>query len=142
MLLLSRGLLNVPPESFTGKIFILTGMHFSSELFGLNFVIELSIEIQGAIFLFRICASHLLRELSYIYCFLKWFCSLKHQSYSRAYIDFKKPEDVIEFAEFFDGHLFVNEKGNLCAYLLKRFDYSNQSCCHKFCDYLFIHTMV
>ena len=50
MLLLSRGLLNVFPESFTGKIFILTGMHFSSELFGLNFVIELSIEIQGAIF--------------------------------------------------------------------------------------------
>lgn len=37
--------------------------------------------------------------------------SLKHQSYSRAYIDFKKPEDVIEFAEFFNGHLFVNEKG-------------------------------
>ncbi|KAI3675954.1 hypothetical protein L1987_85550 [Smallanthus sonchifolius] len=46
-----------------------------------------------------------------------WFCfrsgknSLKHQSYSRAYIDFKQPEDVIEFAEFFDGHVFVNEKG-------------------------------
>lgn len=38
--------------------------------------------------------------------------SQKHQSYSRAYIDFKKPEDVIEFAEFFDGHLFVNEKGS------------------------------
>lgn len=109
-----------------------------------NIVIELSIELQGAIFffLFRTWASHLLRELSYIYCFLKWFCSLKHQSYSRAYIDFKKPEDVIEFAEFFDGHLFVNEKGNLCPYLLKRFDYSNQSCCQKFCDYLFIHTTV
>ncbi|XP_024974025.1 regulator of nonsense transcripts UPF3 isoform X1 [Cynara cardunculus var. scolymus] len=46
-----------------------------------------------------------------------WFCfrsgkqSLKCQSYSRAYIDFKRPEDVIEFAEFFDGHVFVNEKG-------------------------------
>ncbi|XP_071697214.1 regulator of nonsense transcripts UPF3-like isoform X2 [Rutidosis leptorrhynchoides] len=46
-----------------------------------------------------------------------WFCfrsgknSLKVQSYSRAYIDFKRPEDVIEFAEFFDGHVFVNEKG-------------------------------
>lgn len=46
-----------------------------------------------------------------------WFCfrpgkhSLKSQSYSRAYIDFKLPEDVIEFAEFFDGHVFVNEKG-------------------------------
>ncbi|XP_076896832.1 regulator of nonsense transcripts UPF3-like isoform X2 [Bidens hawaiensis] len=46
-----------------------------------------------------------------------WFCfrsgknSLKCQSYSRAYIDFKQPEDVIEFAEFFDGHVFVNEKG-------------------------------
>lgn len=37
--------------------------------------------------------------------------SLKHQFYSRAYIDFKRPEDVIEFAEFFDGHVFVNEKG-------------------------------
>ncbi|KAI3805163.1 hypothetical protein L1987_27278 [Smallanthus sonchifolius] len=46
-----------------------------------------------------------------------WFCfrsgnhSLKSQSYSRAYIDFKRPDDVIEFAEFFDGHVFVNEKG-------------------------------
>ncbi|CAK9147329.1 unnamed protein product [Ilex paraguariensis] len=37
--------------------------------------------------------------------------SQKHQTYSRAYIDFKRPEDVIEFAEFFDGHVFVNEKG-------------------------------
>ncbi|PSS19024.1 Regulator of nonsense transcripts like [Actinidia chinensis var. chinensis] len=37
--------------------------------------------------------------------------SQKRQSYARAYIDFKKPEDVIEFAEFFDGHVFVNEKG-------------------------------
>ncbi|GFY88601.1 Smg-4/UPF3 family protein [Actinidia rufa] len=32
-------------------------------------------------------------------------------SYARAYIDFKRPEDVIEFAEYFDGHVFVNEKG-------------------------------
>ncbi|KAL3538496.1 hypothetical protein ACH5RR_001862 [Cinchona calisaya] len=37
--------------------------------------------------------------------------SHKHQSYSRAYIDFKRADDVIEFAEFFDGHVFVNEKG-------------------------------
>ncbi|XVF74542.1 hypothetical protein PTKIN_Ptkin13bG0118300 [Pterospermum kingtungense] len=37
--------------------------------------------------------------------------SHKHQKYSRAYINFKRPEDVFEFAEFFDGHLFVNEKG-------------------------------
>ncbi|KAI4332336.1 hypothetical protein L6164_017256 [Bauhinia variegata] len=37
--------------------------------------------------------------------------SHKHQRYSRAYIDFKCPEDVFEFAEFFDGHIFVNEKG-------------------------------
>nr|XP_011461172.1 PREDICTED: regulator of nonsense transcripts UPF3 isoform X2 [Fragaria vesca subsp. vesca] len=46
-----------------------------------------------------------------------WFCfrpgknSHKHQRYSRAYIEFKRPEDVFEFAEFFDGHVFVNEKG-------------------------------
>ncbi|CAN0880617.1 Regulator of nonsense transcripts UPF3 [Linum grandiflorum] len=37
--------------------------------------------------------------------------SQKHQSYSRVYIDFKTPDDVIEFAEFFNGHMFVNEKG-------------------------------
>ncbi|KDP42459.1 hypothetical protein JCGZ_00256 [Jatropha curcas] len=37
--------------------------------------------------------------------------SQRHQSNSRAYIDFRSPEDVIEFAEFFNGHLFVNEKG-------------------------------
>ncbi|XP_050158283.1 regulator of nonsense transcripts UPF3-like isoform X1 [Malus sylvestris] len=36
----------------------------------------------------------------------------KNQSYSRAYIDLKRPEDVFDFAEFFDGHLFVNEKGS------------------------------
>ncbi|CAA0824759.1 Regulator of nonsense transcripts UPF3 [Striga hermonthica] len=37
--------------------------------------------------------------------------SSKHVTYSRAYIDFNKPEDVIEFAEYFNGHVFVNEKG-------------------------------
>ncbi|XP_057469813.1 regulator of nonsense transcripts UPF3-like [Actinidia eriantha] len=37
--------------------------------------------------------------------------SQKRQSYARAYINFKGPGDIIEFAEFFDGHVFVNEKG-------------------------------
>ncbi|KAJ0960805.1 hypothetical protein J5N97_001306 [Dioscorea zingiberensis] len=37
--------------------------------------------------------------------------SHKSQRYSRAYIDFTSPEDVVEFAEYFDGHIFVNEKG-------------------------------
>lgn len=45
------------------------------------------------------------------FCFLPGKSSQKHQTYSRAYIEFKRPEDVIEFAEFFDGHVFVNEKG-------------------------------
>ncbi|XP_076952781.1 regulator of nonsense transcripts UPF3-like isoform X2 [Bidens hawaiensis] len=45
------------------------------------------------------------------FSFLSGKNSLKCQSYSRAYIDFKQPEDVIEFADFFDGHVFVNEKG-------------------------------
>ncbi|XP_074575181.1 regulator of nonsense transcripts UPF3-like [Curcuma longa] len=46
-----------------------------------------------------------------------WFCfrpgknSQKDQRHSRAYINFRKPEDVAEFAEYFDGHIFVNEKG-------------------------------
>lgn len=45
------------------------------------------------------------------FSFLPAKSSQKHQTYSRAYIEFKRPEDVIEFAEFFDGHVFVNEKG-------------------------------
>ncbi|GFY89288.1 Smg-4/UPF3 family protein [Actinidia rufa] len=40
-----------------------------------------------------------------------WLCFPKRQSYARVYLDFKRPDDVIEFAEFFDGHVFVNEKG-------------------------------
>ncbi|KAK1311447.1 Regulator of nonsense transcripts UPF3 [Acorus calamus] len=55
----------------------------------------------------------------------KWFSfrpgkiSQKNQRYSRAYIDFKKSEDVVEFAEFFDGHVFVNEKGAQCRALVE-----------------------
>ncbi|XP_073312655.1 regulator of nonsense transcripts UPF3-like isoform X3 [Primulina huaijiensis] len=37
--------------------------------------------------------------------------SQKHVTYSRASIDFNKSDDVLEFAEFFNGHVFVNEKG-------------------------------
>ncbi|GAB4846798.1 hypothetical protein Ancab_025805 [Ancistrocladus abbreviatus] len=37
--------------------------------------------------------------------------SPKHILHSRAYINLNKPEDVIEFAEFLDGHVFVNERG-------------------------------
>ncbi|KAG5021190.1 hypothetical protein JHK87_017045 [Glycine soja] len=39
------------------------------------------------------------------------YCSHTRQRHSRAYIDFKCPDDVFEFAEFFDGHVFVNERG-------------------------------
>ncbi|XP_037497184.1 regulator of nonsense transcripts UPF3 isoform X1 [Jatropha curcas] len=47
-----------------------------------------------------------------------WFCfrpakfSQKHQRYSRAYIDFKNPGDVLEFADIFHGHIFYNERGS------------------------------
>lgn len=39
------------------------------------------------------------------------FLSYKAQKYSRAYFSFKAPEDVYDFAAFFNGHVFVNEKG-------------------------------
>lgn len=45
--------------------------------------------------------------------FWNFIRSQKHQVHSRAYINFNRPEDVIEFAQFFDGHVFVNEKGEL-----------------------------
>ncbi|XP_058214258.1 regulator of nonsense transcripts UPF3-like isoform X1 [Rhododendron vialii] len=53
---------------------------------------------------------HFAGRYDWVY-FLPGKSSHKCQYYSRAYIDFKRPEDVIEFAEFFDGHVFVNEKG-------------------------------
>ncbi|KAL2894338.1 Regulator of nonsense transcripts UPF3 [Bienertia sinuspersici] len=37
--------------------------------------------------------------------------SHKNQRYARAYMNFNSPDDVFEFAEFFNGHVFVNEKG-------------------------------
>lgn len=37
--------------------------------------------------------------------------SRNRQLCARAYINFNRAEDVIEFAEFFNGHVFVNEKG-------------------------------
>lgn len=46
------------------------------------------------------------------YIFFAIFCSHKNTRYSQAYINFNRPEDVVEFAEYFDGHTFVNEKGN------------------------------
>ncbi|CAN0928056.1 Regulator of nonsense transcripts UPF3 [Linum grandiflorum] len=39
----------------------------------------------------------------------------QNQRHSRAYIDFKSPGDVMEFAQFFNGHRFVNEKGAQCC---------------------------
>ncbi|XP_008786472.2 regulator of nonsense transcripts UPF3-like [Phoenix dactylifera] len=44
-------------------------------------------------------------------CFRPGKASHKNQRYSRAYLNFKRLEDVVEFAELFDGHIFVNEKG-------------------------------
>ncbi|CAL9045114.1 unnamed protein product, partial [Musa banksii] len=44
-------------------------------------------------------------------CFRPGKNSQKNQRHSRAYLNFKRPEDVVEFAEFFDQHIFVNEKG-------------------------------
>ncbi|CAM8959888.1 unnamed protein product [Rhodiola kirilowii] len=38
--------------------------------------------------------------------------SHKHQTHSRLYINFNREEDVIDFADFFNGHVFVNEKGS------------------------------
>ncbi|XP_062184012.1 regulator of nonsense transcripts UPF3-like isoform X3 [Phragmites australis] len=44
-------------------------------------------------------------------CFRPGNASQKNHRYSRLYLNFKRSEDVVEFAEFFNGHVFVNEKG-------------------------------
>ena len=44
--------------------------------------------------------------------------SQKNHRYSRLYLNFKHPEDVVEFAEVFNGHVFVNEKGIFFILLL------------------------
>lgn len=40
--------------------------------------------------------------------------SQRHQLFSRAYIQMKTPQDVFEFADVFNGHVFVDEKGTQC----------------------------
>ncbi|XP_035819077.1 regulator of nonsense transcripts UPF3-like isoform X6 [Zea mays] len=44
-------------------------------------------------------------------CFRPGNASQKNHRHSRLYLNFKRPEDVVEFAEVFNGHVFVNEKG-------------------------------
>ncbi|KQJ82754.1 hypothetical protein BRADI_5g10820v3 [Brachypodium distachyon] len=44
-------------------------------------------------------------------CFRPGNASQKNHRYSRLYLNLKSSEDVVEFAEFFNGHIFVNEKG-------------------------------
>jgi len=44
-------------------------------------------------------------------CIFLFVLSYKTQKHSRAYFGFKAPEDVYDFAAFFNGHVFVNEKG-------------------------------
>lgn len=63
--------------------------------------------------------SNLFSQFDHLFCHrYNWFrfrpgnSSHKSQRYARAYIDFKNPEDVLEFAGFFHGHVFVNEKGS------------------------------
>jgi hypothetical protein len=56
------------------------------------------------------CLAVLLMLLLHV-CICTCFHSHKRQVYSRAYINFKKVEDVIDFYEVFNGHIFVNEKG-------------------------------
>ncbi|KAG6737835.1 hypothetical protein POTOM_059366 [Populus tomentosa] len=63
--------------------------------------------------------SNLFSQFDHLFCHrYNWFrfrpgnSSHKSQRYSRAYIDFKNPEDVLEFSDFFHGHVFVNEKGS------------------------------
>lgn len=51
-------------------------------------------------------------SLSLLACYKFFLSSQKSQRLARAYLNFNKPEDIIEFSECFDGHVFVNEKGN------------------------------
>jgi len=51
--------------------------------------------------------------------------SHRHQLYSWAYIQLKTPQDVFEFADMFNGHIFVNEKGSQFKAVV---EYSSYQC--------------
>jgi len=54
----------------------------------------------------------LIAEFNSIFLLSFFPFSHKHtSSFSRAYIDFNTPDDVIHFAHFFNGHVFLNQKG-------------------------------
>mgnify|MGYP000706967368 FL=1 len=47
--------------------------------------------------------------------------SVRSSTFSRAYIDFKNADDVIEFHQEFNGHMFVNEKGKAKILFSRRY---------------------
>lgn len=50
------------------------------------------------------------------------FCSLYPHLFSRAYINFKNPEDIVLFRDRFDGYVFIDNKGKaLCTYKTRHF---------------------
>ncbi|KAJ6855457.1 regulator of nonsense transcripts UPF3-like [Populus alba x Populus x berolinensis] len=84
--------------------------------------------------------SNLFSQFDHLFCHrYNWFrfrpgnSSHKSQRYSRAYIDFKNPEDVLEFSDFFHGHVFVNEKGSQFKAIVEYapFQHVPKSCPHK-----------
>lgn len=88
--------------------------------------------------------SNLFSQFDHLFCHrYNWFrfrpgnSSHKNQRYSRAYIDFKNPEDVLEFSDFFHGHVFVNEKGSQFKAIVEYapFQHVPKSCPHKdYCE--------
>lgn len=50
-------------------------------------------------------------QFSKLICFVLWFCSAKRTVYTRVYIDFGTPQEVLDFKSVFDGHVFVSSRG-------------------------------
>lgn len=48
--------------------------------------------------------------------------SLYPHLFSRAYINFKNPEDILLFRDRFDGYVFIDNKGTSCL-LLTHFNF-------------------
>lgn len=52
------------------------------------------------------------KDVFCLYCTCVFLYSLYPHLYTRAYINFKNPEDIVLFRDRFDGYVFIDNKGN------------------------------
>lgn len=74
-------------------------------------ILSFFLQIKGIIILGIYVGNDPWKIKIYIFNKMVLFCSLYPHLFSRAYINFKNPEDIVLFRDRFDGYVFIDNKG-------------------------------